>query len=66
MEPTLRAACKKCGEQMQVTARIPPIGGTSGLVVFLCLGCDRSETVLVEVERWGAVVGRADQGHEIR
>jgi hypothetical protein len=61
MEPTLRAACKKCGGQMKVIAQIPPLGGASGLLVFLCLDCDHSETMLVEAERWDAVMRRSDR-----
>jgi hypothetical protein len=62
MDP--RLTCKMCSKQMQVTARVPPIGGTSGLLVFLCLDCDRSDTVLVEADRWDEVAGWNDRTEE--
>jgi hypothetical protein len=61
MDTTLKAACKQCGEQMQVIAKVPPVVGASGLVVFLCVDCDRSDTMLVEAERWDAAVGQSDR-----
>lgn len=65
MEPTLRLSCKKCRELMVMTAKIPPMGETSGLVVFSCLKCDRSETVLIEARRWNAATGRVHNDHEV-
>ncbi len=43
---------------MRVTAKISPMGGRSGLVVFFCDDCCRADTVLIEAEKWDAVTGR--------
>ncbi len=56
MEPT--PLCKRCGKEMRVTAKISPMGGRSGLVVFFCDDCCRADTVLIEAEKWDAVTGR--------
>lgn len=65
MEPTLRMMCKRCREQMVVTAKIPPMEEASGLVVFSCLDCNRSEIALVEAKRWNAAVGRCHHDKEV-
>lgn len=65
MELTLRVWCKKCREQMVVTAKIPPMGQASGLVVFSCFDCNRSETVLIEAKRWNTVVPRGEGAQEV-
>ena len=31
-----QAKCKKCGRGMRMVARIAPMGGSKGLIAFLC------------------------------
>jgi len=42
--------CPACDEDMQLTAVIPPVGGSYGLRVYVCPGCDRSKDMLVPAQ----------------
>ena len=45
-----QATCKKCGQGMRMVARIAPMGGSKGLIAFLCSDCDVADTILVDPE----------------
>ena len=42
--------CPACDEDMQLTAVIPPVGGSYGLRVYVCPCCDRSKDMLVPAQ----------------
>jgi hypothetical protein len=45
-----QAKCKKCGRGMRMVARIAPMGGSKGLIAFLCSDCGAADTILVDPE----------------
>lgn len=47
MELANQAACKRCGQAMEMVANIASIGAEPGLVAFLCTDCGATESALV-------------------
>jgi hypothetical protein len=39
--------CSACGDEMELTVLIPPLGSPYGLKVYTCPKCGRSEDYLV-------------------
>jgi hypothetical protein len=42
-----QSICKGCYWEMEHVATILPMGGSPGLVAFLCAQCGKSESILV-------------------
>jgi hypothetical protein len=42
-----QSICKGCQQEMEQVATILPMGGSHGLVAFLCTECGKSESILV-------------------
>jgi hypothetical protein len=40
--------CKRCHREMTEVATILPMGGSPGLVAFLCAQCGKSNSILIE------------------
>jgi hypothetical protein len=45
-------ACKQCGEELQIVAKIARMGLNHGLLAFLCSRCEAAETVLITAQDW--------------
>jgi hypothetical protein len=43
-----QSICKRCQRAMTQVANILPMGGSPGLVAFLCARCGKSDSILVE------------------
>ena len=47
MAPIDRPHCSACGDEMELSLLIPPVGGPYGLKVFTCPRCGRSKDYLI-------------------
>jgi hypothetical protein len=47
MKTTEQSICKWCHRAMEEVATILPMGGSPGLLAFLCALCGKSDSVLV-------------------
>jgi hypothetical protein len=45
-----QSTCKRCQREMTEVATILPMGGSPGLVAFLCARCGKSKSILVQPE----------------
>jgi hypothetical protein len=43
-----QSTCKRCQREMTEVATILPMGGSPGLVAFLCAQCGKSNSILIE------------------
>jgi hypothetical protein len=47
MAPIDKPHCSACGDEMELSLLIPPVGGPYGLKVFTCPRCGRSKDYLI-------------------
>ena len=47
MKFTKQSVCKRCQREMIEVAAILPMGGSPGLIAFLCAQCGKSDSILV-------------------
>ena len=47
MAPIDKPPCSACGDEMELSLLIPPVGGPYGLKVFTCPRCGRSKDYLI-------------------
>jgi hypothetical protein len=48
MKYPIQSICKRCHREMAEVANILPMGGSPGLLAFLCAQCGKSNSILVE------------------
>ena len=50
MKYPIQSICKRCHRETTEVATILPMGGSPGLIAFLCARCGKSNSILVEPE----------------